>query len=187
MDVGTFNARTLRTEDRVLQLEEELRYTNWNIIGLSKIKRTGEDLINLRSGNVFYFVNKSNTSEGVGFLVNKKWARQTMATVAISARVAYMVVNITQRYQLKLIQVYAPTTTHTNEEVEEMYDKVARAMEENRTHFQIVCEDFNAKVGERRKGETCLGTHWVEDGNERGQMLLIFLEKKQHKLMNSFH
>jgi len=34
LSIGTYNIRTLRTEDRMEELEEELGHINWDIIGL---------------------------------------------------------------------------------------------------------------------------------------------------------
>lgn len=48
----TWNAQTLRSEDRVVQLEEELKHVHWDIIGLSKLKRKGEGQLSLKSGNI---------------------------------------------------------------------------------------------------------------------------------------
>ena len=48
-----------------------------------------------------------------------------------------------------MIQAYAPTSTHDDEEVEIFYEDVEKAMDENRSYFQYLVGDFNAKLGKR--------------------------------------
>ena len=48
--------------------------------------------------------------------------------------------------QLKIVQVYAPTTSHSDEETDNFYNTIDKVLE-NQTHYTIVMGDFNAKVG----------------------------------------
>ena len=57
-----------------------------------------------------------------------------------------IVLRITDRYQLKIVQVYAPTTSHSDEETDNFYNIVDKILEKQ-THYTIVMGDFNAKVG----------------------------------------
>ena len=56
-----------------------------------------------------------------------------------SSRVVSLTVKINTKYHLQVVQVYAPTSTHEDEEVEEFYEEVNKIV--------IVIGDFNAKVG----------------------------------------
>ena len=58
----------------------------------------------------------------------------------------YACLKLNARYSIKVIQTYAPTTRHDDEEVEMFYEDIARAMEENQTHYQFLVGDFNAKL-----------------------------------------
>jgi hypothetical protein len=51
----------------------------------------------------------------------------------ISSRVASLTLRINSKYHLQVIQVYAITTSHENEEIEELYKDVARIMEKNKS------------------------------------------------------
>ena len=42
MYIGTYNICSLLGEDRLAELEEELKAIKWNIIGLSETRRHGE-------------------------------------------------------------------------------------------------------------------------------------------------
>ena len=88
----------------------------------------------------------NNGQAGVGFLINKKWKYNITRVSSGSSRVAELVLRITGRYQLKIVQVYAPTTSHSDEETDNFYNTIDKILEKQ-THYTIVMGDFNAKVG----------------------------------------
>ena len=83
---------------------------------------------------------------GVGFLVNNKWKDNITRVPSGNSRVAEPVLRITDIYQLKIVQVYAPRTSHSDEETDNFYNTINNILEKQ-THYTIVMGDFNAKVG----------------------------------------
>ena len=79
---------------------------------------------------------------------------------------------------MKVIQVYAPTSTHPNEEVEAMYADISRAILASKTHFSVVVGDFSARLGKRSDNELKVGQFGVGQRNQRGQRLAEFMEKE---------
>ena len=75
------------------------------------------------------------------------------------------------------MQFYAPTTSYTDQEVENFYDQLQIAI--NKTLRQdnlIIIGDFNAKVGcewEPRNG--VIGKFGIGDTNDRGEKTTKFL------------
>ncbi|XP_045496012.1 uncharacterized protein LOC123694588 [Colias croceus] len=68
----TYNARTLRTDEKIVELEEELSKLRWDVIGLSEVRRQGEDTITLTSGNLFFYREGDQQSQGgIGFIVRR--------------------------------------------------------------------------------------------------------------------
>lgn len=70
---------------------------------------------------------------------------------------------MTDKKILSVIQVYAPTSLHPDEEVEEFYDLLDEAYDEHRGCWTIKLGDFNAKLG-IREDHNCLnviGPHGV--------------------------
>ncbi len=125
---------------------------------------------------------------GVGFLVNKNIKDRVVQFEGESSRVAMLTLRVNNRYQLQVIQVYAPTTSHSDEEVEELYEEIARTMEKDKSHFKIIMGDFNAKVGPHQQSDgIAVGKHGLGDRNERGTRLVQFAISKNLKIANTFY
>ena len=57
-----------------------------------------------------------------------------------------------QAKDITLIQVYAPTSAATDEELEEFYENVQKEVDnKERQDILIISGDFNAKVGSKKK------------------------------------
>ena len=89
-----------------------------------------------------------------------------------SSRVAELILRITDRYRLKVVQVYAPTTSHSDEETDNFYNTIDKILEKQ-THYTIVMGDFNAKVGgQTNTSERATGCFGLGQRNERGDTLV---------------
>ena len=100
----------------------------------------------------------NNGQAGVDFLINKKWKDNITRVNNISPRLAELVLRITTRYQLKIVQLYAPTTSHSEDEINIFFNDIDKILE-NPSHYTIVMGDFNAKVGVRTNpSETATGS-----------------------------
>ncbi|CAH2097258.1 unnamed protein product [Euphydryas editha] len=187
-NLATYNGRSLRLDHHLTELEVELSHIKWSILGLSEVRRQGEDTMILDSGHLFYFREGDGPSQGgVGFLVHKTLSNNVVEVSSVSTRVAYLVLKLTDRYSLKVIQVYAPTSTHSDDEVEALYEDISKALHGTTSAFyNVVMGDFNAKVGVQDRDESVIGPHGLGRRNRRGQMLVDFLESEGLFLMNSF-
>ena len=71
-----YNTRTLRTEESLESLLDEVKEIKWDIIGLWETKREGEGITELKGGTWLYNYGKTedNTSaKGIGFLIHPKY------------------------------------------------------------------------------------------------------------------
>lgn len=188
LHLATFNARSLKDDAYIAELESELGHINWHILGLSEVRRQGEDMITLESGHLLYYREGDRVSQGgVGILINKVLCNNVMEVSSVSTRVAYVIIRLTKRYSLKIVQVYAPTSKCSDDEIEAVYEDIDKAIHNTtKTHFVVVMGDFNAKVGVQERGESAIGPHGFGSRNQRGQMLVNFLESQRLFLMNSF-
>ena len=70
-------------------------------------------------------------------------------TNGISERIIQISLKVSKRYILVLTQVYAPTTSYIDEEVDYFYEQVAQCLSNKKNHYNVVIGDFNAKVGKK--------------------------------------
>lgn len=186
--IATYNVRTLSTNEKVEELENALTNIKWNILGLSEVRRTGESITKLRSGHTLY--NKGHEDSkiyGVGFMIHRDMNHEITNYVGISDRMAYITIRISNNRSLKIIQVYAPTSTHDDEEIEKFYEKLTDCLNKNPTTYTVVIGDLNAKIGKRQEeNENSVGKFGVGERNERGDFLINFTEANKMYIMNTF-
>ena len=148
-------------------------------------KKRGKFHTTLQSGHLLYHSEANNGQAGVGFLINKKWKDNITRVSSGSSRVAELVLRTTDGYQLKIIQVYAPTTSHSDEETGNFYNTIDKILEKQ-THYTIVMRDFNAKVGgQTNTSERATGCFGLGQRNERGDTLVEWATSNNFKIMNT--
>ena len=87
--------------------------------------------------------------------------------------------------KLKIVQVYAPTTSHSDEETDNFYSTIDKILE-NQTHYTIVMGDFNAKVGgQTNTSERAKGCFGLGQRNERGDTIVKWATSNNFKIMNT--
>ena len=92
-------------------------------------------------------------------------------------------------FNITIIQAYAPTTDHDDEEIEDFYDQLQEIIDQTPKKDIIVVQgDWNAKVGEDacKDWEGTCGRYCNKESNERGLRLLEFATYNDLKLMNTF-
>ena len=95
-------------------LMEEIENIKWHIIGLSEVRRNGELLMNIKEGYLLYHKGRDDIKQsGVGFLINKEITKNMKEFPGESDRVASLTIKLNRKYNLKIIQVYAPTSSST--------------------------------------------------------------------------
>ncbi|KAI5640839.1 craniofacial development protein 2-like [Phthorimaea operculella] len=187
LNVLTYNVRTLISDERLLELEEALKYINWDIVGLSEVRRKGETTLE-RDDNIFFHYGETSGLYGIGFLVHKKWKDNIKEFIAYSERIAVLKFRVSDKKLLTIIQAYAPTSAHTDEEVEEFYVVLNRACDENKSAWRLLMGDFNAKVGIRQDSDNdaILGPHGLGLRNDRGIRLIQFAFGQNVKILNTY-
>lgn len=104
LHIVTYNTRSLSTDERLMELEGELEHIKWDVVGLSEVKRGGEQLLDLKSGHIFYNVDEEESSwGGVGFLIHKRHKSSIVSLNKISTRVISLILKLNTRYNIKLI------------------------------------------------------------------------------------
>lgn len=102
-----------------------------------------------------------------------------MEVSSISNRVAYLVVKLTERYSLKIIEVYSTTSAHSDDEEEEIFGDISKTLHfTTKAHYTVVMRDFNTKVGVQNCNESIVESYGFGKRNHKEQMLANFLEKE---------
>lgn len=87
-----------------------------------------------------------------------------------------------------IIQVYAPTSDHPADEVEDFYDLLNNACDNHRGTWYIILGDFNAKIDQREPMDNTgiLGPHELGTRNDRGDRLIQFAFGQRLAVTNTF-
>uniref|UniRef100_A0A914WVW6 Endonuclease/exonuclease/phosphatase domain-containing protein n=1 Tax=Plectus sambesii TaxID=2011161 RepID=A0A914WVW6_9BILA len=91
---------------------------------------------------------------------------------------------------LHLIQVYAPTSTHSDTVYDAFLDDVSTLVARRGQRFSqtIIMGDFNAKIGMQQRNECALGRFGFGVCNERGKRLADFCNNNRLFVLNTlFH
>ena len=100
-----------------------------------------------------YYSGGNKCQHGVGFVVNKSIAENDMAFRDQSDRAAELTIITNQRYQFISIQVYMPTSSHPDDDTEQVNDDIDNILSNSRAHYSIVMGDFNVNGGPRQHKE----------------------------------
>ena len=149
-------------------------------------KKSGE--IPTDGGHRVYFSGKEDKHEqGVDFLVHKDIVKSVIGCRPISSRL--MTVRLrASPFNITIIQVYAPTSSYDDSEVDEFYRKLQSLVDQTpKQDILVVQGDWNAKVGEDAQedwGEVC-GPFCNTETNGRGLKLLDFATYNNLVLANT--
>ncbi|XP_072933758.1 uncharacterized protein [Epargyreus clarus] len=122
---------------------------------------------------------------GVAVIINTK-ALSTPTTFVPESNRAMMIQIQSKPRNLNIIQLYAPTTEGSDEEVEEFYRQTEKLIRVTKKHdINIILGDMNAKVG-RREVKGTVGKHGLGERNDRGDRLVQFCQDQNLVIMNTF-
>ncbi|KAL0830991.1 hypothetical protein ABMA28_001879 [Loxostege sticticalis] len=185
INISTLNTRTLRTNESLMELEHALDQINWDIIGLSEVRRVGE-IIEEHDKYIFYHIGKIPGMYGVGFLVKKCYREYIQEFIGVCDRIAQLNIHIPGFEPITIIQIYAPTEVSSEEVKDLFYDQLETTLEN--THKTIfLMGDFNSQIGERQTNDkNVLGAFSTGKRNNNGQRLVDLAQAHHLKIMNSF-
>ena len=90
---------------------------------------------------------KSNTTNGVGFLIHKSIKETIIEFTTISSRIC--TIRITAKpLNIGLIQIYSPTSDYTEEQMENFYSQLQSTINSMKKKSMLIVQgDWNAKLG----------------------------------------
>ena len=138
--IGTWNVRTVRRFGKLEELMKELSRYKWDMNGLAEIRLTGDG--GTTEGHRLYYSGQGKHYEGVGFMVKKKIQNSVINYTAVSSRIISIRIkaspmhiiienNVTSfSMNITIIQIHAPTTAYTDEEIEHFYESIDNTIKE---------------------------------------------------------
>ena len=184
--IGIWNIRTLREEGKLEELTHELDKYRWTVVVLSEVRRKGVNEIQTTEGHKLYYIGNDNKHiNGVGFLINSEVTRMIMCFTPINDIIAIIRLHATP-FNISIIQVYAPTTYHTDEETEIFYNDLQNSI--SKKYIMVIQGDMNANISKdahKNWGSTS-GIFCNSVTNERGYRLLEFAQTNELKIVNTF-
>ena len=188
--IGTWNVRTLHACGKVKELEHELEHYQWDIIGLAEMRWTGFGEMTTEDGHkIWHSGEESRHVHGVGFIVRKEVAGCILSCTPVSSRIITIRVSAKPK-NITIIQVYAPTSDHDDQEVEEFYEQVENAIKKvPKKDITIIQGGFNAKVGPDayEDWQGTIGQFGVGETNDRGLRLLEFASSQRLTIANTLY
>lgn len=186
--IATVNVRTLNGPGKLNCVLHEMNRYRWDVLGLAETHWIGqEELISegvkvLSSGR-----DDGIHREGVALLLNKKAQKSYIEHRTVSSRIISVTLKGHHK-NAKIIQVYAPDSSHDDEEVEDFYQSLSDEMERTKPKDLLyIIGDFNSRVGSNRDGYSeIIGGFGIGERNDRGDRLLDFCAEKGLRIMNTY-
>ena len=104
----------------------------------------------------------------------------------MNSRVAELAIRITDIYQLNIVQVYAATTSHSDEETGNFYNTIDKTLEKQTQYTIILLSRGNAKVGgQTNTAKIAHDASGMGQRNERGGTLTELATSNNVKIINN--
>ena len=183
MNIATWNVRSFNVEGR---LENTIREMQRNDIAIMGICETHWEGCHDFTTDGFRVVGSGGNMKrhGVAIILDLKKTGTVSQVEYISDRIMMLKLNA-EPVDILIIQVYMPTSTAVEEDVDNIYDQIEGILKENRgKHNTIVMGDFNAVVGANRASKS-MGPYGLGTRNPRGQKLVNFAKRNNYILTNT--
>ena len=183
-NIGTWNVRGMNT-GKLDIVKSEMQRLNIDLLGVSELHWTGNGYFNSDDYSVFFSGNDTTRRKGVAFIASKAVAKAVHCFNAINDRIISIRINGGPR-SITVVQVYAPTTDATEEDIEQFYADLQQTIDQAPTRDTIfVIGDFNAKVG---SGEDlpAVGKFGWGERNDAGDRLVQCCTENRLAIMNTW-
>ena len=182
LQIGTWNVRGMSL-GKLEVVKNEMKRLELDILGTSEMKWTGQGYFTSDSHTVYY--SGKNRVTGTAFIVKNNIARAVTGYNPVSDRVISLRLSA-KPCNINLIQVYAPTTSASDEEIEDFYAQLDATIGNiSKKEVTMVMGDFNAKIGQSSDTDI-VGTYGLGTRNEAGDRLVQFCSENHMCISNTF-
>ena len=160
-------------------VKQEMARVNVNILGISELKWTGMGEFNSDDQYLYYCGQESLRRNGVAIRVNKRVQNAVLGCNLKNDRMISVRLQ-GKPFNIRVVQVYAPSSNTEETEVERFYEDLQDLLELiPKKDVLFILGDWNAKVGSQEIPEVT-GKFGFGIQNEAGQRLIEFCAKKMH-------
>jgi hypothetical protein len=174
MKIGSWNIRSMQSGKMDI-IQKEMKRMDITILGLCETRWKGKGHFSWNGFKIVMSGQDERRRNGVAVMCDRKSADAIMGYNTVSDRV------LSVRFRggkinTTIIQVYAPTTLATEEEMEAFYIDLQGTIDETpKGDILVIMGDFNAKVGEDKNGrEEVAGKYGLGVRNEAGERMVEF-------------
>lgn len=183
--LATYNVRTLKSENKMMELKCALGKIHWDVVGLSETRILGEAITEQSDGDLFSYIGTTKGLYGVGFLIKNEWKNSIIEIKSFSERITMLRMKMVSSV-ISILQIYSPTSKANIHEIEIFYSKLDDAMNYCKGDIKVVMGDFNARVGQRCSGEEMImGPFCYGQRNERGDRLIQWIWQRRLSVCNT--
>ena len=181
--IATWNVRTLLQVGKLENVKEEMRRGGLDVLAMMETRWEGTGEFWSEEYKVVYSGDKRGRN-GVALMMNREWEKRITMIDQRNDRLMMIRFKM-EPVNMTLIIVYMPTSTSTEEEVEEIYGEIEDMMEMIGDRENVVLMgDWNAVVGEGEDGRE-VGKFGLGKRNERGERLVDFCKQMNLTLVNT--
>ena len=129
------------------------------------------------------FANTDKLKEN--YSIDKNINKAVLGYWPVSDRIIMMKIQ-GKSFNIAIVQVYAPTSASTDDEIEEFYNLLESTLDQVKSNeVLVVMGDLNAKVGQERNGNI-VGPCGMGEKNERGEKLIEFCQSRKFTITNTW-
>ena len=148
--IGTWNVKSMN-QGKLEVVKQEMARVNFDILGISKLKRTGMGEFNSDDQYIYYCGQESLRRNGVAIIVNKRVQNAVLGCNPQNTRIISVHFQ-GKPFNITVIQVYALTSNAEEAEVEQFYEDLQEVLElTHKNDVLLIIGDWNAKA---RRQET---------------------------------
>ena len=182
---ATWNVQGLKT-GKLAIIEKEIERCKIDILGFAESWWLGEGRFMTENKTMVFFSGKpeGRRSSGVGFIVKSKPKWSVIGYNQVNDRVITIRLSA-KPVNLTIAQLYAPTSTAPNEEIDSFYDVVQDALDSiPNSDITLLMGDLNAKIGKVAKKSSNIGIYGIGTRNESGNRLEEFCQANDLVIRN---
>uniref|UniRef100_A0A3Q1EK63 Endonuclease/exonuclease/phosphatase domain-containing protein n=1 Tax=Acanthochromis polyacanthus TaxID=80966 RepID=A0A3Q1EK63_9TELE len=177
LKIGTWNVRTLFKAAKMHNLTKEMDSMKLDILGVCETRWTESGKLTDKDKSMVY-------SGGQKHQYGVEIANAMIGFWPVSERLIMVKLN-GKPFDVNIIQIYATTQDHTENETEEFYDNLQKLMEYTKSaEVNIIMGDLNAKVGKGAE-HPVEGNYGLGTRNDRGSKLIKFCKGNNLLIMNT--